>query len=48
MKNQADVIVIGAGHNGLVAALMLARKKLEVLVLFLAGSTATGTRPAPG
>ena len=33
MKNQADVVVVGAGHNGLVAALVLARKKLDVLVL---------------
>jgi phytoene dehydrogenase-like protein len=33
MANQADVIVVGAGHNGLVAALMLARKKLKVVVV---------------
>jgi phytoene dehydrogenase-like protein len=33
MRNQADVVVVGAGHNGLVAALMLARRKLEVVVV---------------
>ncbi len=33
MRNQADVVVVGAGHNGLVAALMLARRGLDVLVL---------------
>jgi phytoene dehydrogenase-like protein len=33
MSNHADVIVLGAGHNGLVAALMLARKKLDVVVV---------------
>src|SRR4051812_24554170 len=33
MKKTADVILVGAGHNGLVAALLLARKKLDVLVL---------------
>src|SRR5438128_5662273 len=33
MRAQADVVVVGAGHNGLVAALMLARRGLDVLVL---------------
>lgn len=33
MKTSADVIVIGAGHNGLVSALFLARQGLDVLVL---------------
>jgi ribulose 1,5-bisphosphate synthetase/thiazole synthase len=28
-----DVIVIGAGHNGLVAALLFAKKGLKVLVV---------------
>ena len=30
---QADVVLVGAGHNGLVAALLLARAGLDVLVL---------------
>src|SRR3954466_14897997 len=33
MTSQADVVVVGAGHNGLVAALLLARRGLDVLVL---------------
>jgi phytoene dehydrogenase-like protein len=33
MANQADVVIVGAGHNGLVAALLLARKKLDVVVV---------------
>jgi phytoene dehydrogenase-like protein len=33
MQAQADVVVVGAGHNGLVAALVLARRGLDVLVL---------------
>jgi phytoene dehydrogenase-like protein len=54
MGNQVDVVVAGAGHNGLVAALLLAREKLEVLVLEeqeVAGGAARTERPfrrAPG
>ena len=33
MAQQADVVVVGAGHNGLVAALMLARRGLKVTVV---------------
>ena len=33
MKNSYDAIIIGAGHNGLVAAAYLARSGLSVLVL---------------
>lgn len=33
MGSRVDVLVVGAGHNGLVAALLLARAGLEVLVV---------------
>src|SRR5258708_30394491 len=33
MQSGADVVVVGAGHNGLVAALLLARRGLDVLGL---------------
>ncbi len=44
----ADVIVVGAGHNGLVAALMLAERGLDVLVLEeqkVIGGAARSERP---
>ncbi|MFL5435500.1 MAG: FAD-dependent monooxygenase, partial [Myxococcales bacterium] len=33
MKNDSDVVVVGAGHNGLVAATFLARAGLSVRVV---------------
>ena len=32
-ERDADVLIVGAGHNGLVAACYLARAGLDVLVL---------------
>ena len=33
MSASADVIIVGAGHNGLVASILLARAGLKVIVL---------------
>jgi len=33
MKSQYDVVILGAGHNGLVAATYLSRAGLSVLLL---------------
>lgn len=44
----ADVIIVGAGHNGLVAALLLAKRGLDVLVLEeqkVIGGAARSERP---
>jgi phytoene dehydrogenase-like protein len=46
----ADVVIIGAGHNGLVAAVLLARSGLTVLVIEAAaviGGAARTERPFP-
>src|SRR6202171_5677661 len=48
MKTLADVVVVGAGHNGLVAARLLASEKLDVLVLEekeVAGGAARTEKP---
>jgi phytoene dehydrogenase-like protein len=48
VKHRADVIVVGAGHNGLVAALLLARRGLDVLVFeqqHVVGGAARSERP---
>jgi phytoene dehydrogenase-like protein len=47
-KAHSDVIIVGAGHNGLVAALLLARNGLDVLVLEdkdVIGGAARSERP---
>jgi phytoene dehydrogenase-like protein len=50
LPGRADVVIIGAGHNGLVSAIMLARAGLDVVVLeaapVLGGATRT-ERPFP-
>ena len=33
MEKAVDVIIVGAGHNGLVSAILLARAGLKVMVL---------------
>ena len=43
MKSRYDVVILGAGHNGLVAATYLARAGLSVLLLekndYIGGAT---------
>src|SRR4029079_9020316 len=46
-----DTVVIGAGHNGLIAATSLAKARRRVLVLERAerpGGIRRGSQPAPG
>ncbi len=51
LRSQYDVVVVGAGHNGLTAAAYLARAGMSVLVLERlphVGGAAISTEPFPG
>ena len=51
MSAEYDIIIIGAGHNGLTAAAMLAKKGRKVLVLekrAIIGGIAAGEEFHPG
>ncbi|MFS8068853.1 MAG: FAD-dependent oxidoreductase, partial [Byssovorax sp.] len=48
VPRSADVVIVGAGHNGLVAAVLLARRGLSVVVLEekdMVGGAAKTERP---
>ena len=44
LPDRADVVIIGAGHNALVSAILLARAGLDVIVLEAAGMIGGATR----